>query len=463
MKVLTRFFPLDETRSIARYTHGMKRTIRPPRAAFVALLALSALALAMSATALSCSSGSEADTDLPGEIVITVDDSHFRPALELSGAATVSVDYGDGSDPLVLSAAAGVRELADRVFADGAGEHDVSLVVTPWSALTVLNLGFRAGDGGNNTAATDVPVIAFHPPTTASGFENPDYLPTETEMRAFVGRVTAITGLQAATRLIALCCERQAVETVDCSNMTRLRSLEAFYSQVKSHSFQNCPELRRCCLESTGANTSWRIEGGVRVEDGSLDLRDSPYLQDIRGTGDDHDLLRLHPGALGTLWHLCKMFNRDMNGIQVGTEAPAPLDLTRFAALEECWIMESPVIDEVTVRGGSLRSVWLNSCGVRAMDLRDNDNFYELTAPGNPIESIAISGCDGLRMVDLRNCGLDQTQVDYVLAYVDSLDVTSPVEWPYTVSLGGNNAAPSATGLASAGELRARNWAVTTN
>ena len=443
--------------------------IRAPFAgSSLAALASIAALVALASTALlpSCSAGSDPGPlppAVPDEIVITVDDSHFRPALELSGAATVRVDYGDGSDPLVLSAAAGVRELADRVFADGAGEHEVSLVVTPWSALTVLNCGFRAGDGGNNTAATDVPVIGFHPPTTASGFENPYATPSRTAMREYVGTVTAIDGIQAATHLVALCIEWQAVDTIDCSNMTRLRSLEAFLSDVKSHSFQNCPALRRCCLESTGANSSWRIEGGVRVESASLDLRDSPSLQDIRGSGDDHDGLILHPSALGPLWHLCKMGNWRMQAVTIGDETPAPIDLTRFAALSECWISSSPVIDEVEFVGGALHSMWLTSCGVRSIDIRDNDHLDEIDAANNPIESIGIAGCDGLRRLVFRDCGLDADTVDYLLAYMDSLGVVSGTEYPFTVDLGGTNAAPSATGLARAEALRARNWAVTTN
>ncbi len=444
----------------------MKRNTRLPRAAFRALLAISAisaLSLAFSATVLSCSSGSGEKTVLPGEISITVNDSHFRPALELSGAATVRVDYGDGSTPLSLAAQSGALELADRIFADGAGEHEVSLIVTPWSALTVLNLGFRAGDGGNNTAATDVPLIGFHPPTSASGFENPYQTPSREAMREYVGTVTAIEGIQAATHLVALCLEWQAVETIDCSNMTRLRSLEGFLSDIKSHSFQNCPALRRCCLESTGANASWRIEGGVRVESESLDLRDSPHLQDIRGTGDDHDGLYLHPSALGTLWHLCKMGNWRMEAVTVGSEVPAPIDLTRFTALAECWISSSPVIDEVEFVGGSIRSMWLTSCGVQSINIRDNDTLVEIDAANNPIASIAISGCDGIRRINFSNCGLDGDTVDYLLAYMDALGVESGTEYPFTVDLGSTNAAPSATGIAHATALRGRNWTVTTN
>ena len=48
------------------------------------------------------------------------------------------------------------------------------------------------------------------------------------------------------------------------------------------------------------------------MESEELDLRDSPLLQDIRGTGDDHVRLRLAEGAKATLWHLCKMENYRM-------------------------------------------------------------------------------------------------------------------------------------------------------
>jgi hypothetical protein len=157
------------------------------------------------------------------------------------------------------------------------------------------------------------------------------------------------------------------------------------------------------------------------------------------------------------------MGNWRMQVITIGDETPAPIDLTRFAALSECWISSSPVIDEVEFVGGSIHSMWLTSCGVQSINIRDNDHLDEIDAANNPIASIAISGCDGIRRINFSNCGLDGDTVDYVLAYMDALGVESGTEYPFTVDLGGTNAAPSATGIAHATALRGRNWTVTTN
>jgi hypothetical protein len=398
-------------------------------------------------------------------IVIAVSGSHFRPAMELSAAAAVSVDYGDGSPAFSINAGAGPLLLSDYAFADGPGPHEAILRVTPWTALAVLNLGFRGGDGGNGSwerELSDLPEFRFHP-----SFETVDWSEDEeATVIDYVGSVTAVSGLSAAPNLVAFCCEFQPITVLDLSGCANLLSLEGYLSDIQSTNFQGCVSLRRSCLESTGARANWRVENGVRTDDEVLDLRDCPDLRDIRGSGDDHTMLYLNPGALDTLWHLCKMGNGRMQSLKIGDEAPGKLDVQRFTALLQCWIQGSPVIESLIIDNGVTDDVDAARCGITLVDVSGQTQLRILLLSGNGIESINLNGCSGLQTLDLGDCGLDRDQVDSVLAVMDGFG-SEPDDPAYCGIFlayeGGDapNAAPSAAGFAHAAALRGRGWTVT--
>jgi hypothetical protein len=170
-------------------------------------------------------------------------------------------------------------------------------------------------------------------------------------------------------------------------------------------------------------------------------------LRDIRGSADDHDLLKLHPGALGTLWHLCKWGNPHFTHVQIGDEAPGKLDPRRFAALRQIWLGGSPVLADLVINNGVPDSVWGNECGITSIDCRGQTQLRVLQAAYDPVTSIDITGCtalyelsltsgllseanresltatvetlSGLRIVTL-NCGFSQEQVDRILSAFNS-------------------------------------------
>lgn len=394
-------------------------------------------------------------------IQITVKGPLFRPALALAAPAAVILDYGDGSAVVSNYYAAGPHSLPLHEFTGSAPSRTVLLQVKPWSALSVLNLGFRAGDGGNDTGRTDVPVILLHPPSSAFPDVNDWDTLDAARVRGYVGEVTAVSNLQVATELLAFCCERQPLTVLDCSWLTKLKTVEAFFSSVKSTSFQGCAALRRCCLESTGARTNWRIEFGVRSEDEVLDLRDSPLLQDIRGTNGDRTGIRLHPGATATLWHLCTMNNYRMTGIWLGDDTTPLADLRAFRMLKECWISSSPLIPSLVVTNMSTDSIVATGCGLTNLDIRNQTQLREINLGGNPFVGVNLDGSTGLDRIYLGNCSLSQTLVDYVLATVDGWGTAITNDYyKATVDLSGNNAVPSTTGVAHRVNLTTRNWDV---
>jgi|GEM_PF-2245087 len=442
----------------------------------------------------------------PTEIGITVDGTHFRPAMEFTAAATVTVDYGDGTTPAVTAIDAPVsgsvvfHEFDDHVFADIAPSHAVSFRVEPWSALKVLNLGYFAMDGGNDTWTNGIDSIQTYPPD-ASRLANEE---NEAFIHRYVGEVSAINGLSAATNLYGICCEYQPIVEMDLSRCGELRTLEAYAADIERTNFSGCASLVRCSVEGTGARYSWRMMNGARVEDASLDLADCPVLRDIRGSADDHEILKLNPGALGTLWHLCKWGNPRFTQVQIGDEAPGKLPTTRFTALRQLWVGGSPMLGELIITNGAIESVWGNACGITRVEAVNQPQLRELQLMDDPITSLVISGCPNiyliyfnnsaipsaqteglveyisgstnLRNLVLNNCNLAEAQVDRILAAFNALPVPSTVyEWDsFTLDLsGGNNASPSATGSADAQSLREKainvnngtitHWTVTTN
>lgn len=432
--------------------------MRHPRLTFASLLSLLLLV-----TACTESGDSAPVIDPPppaGSIHITVTGPLFRPALALAAPAAVILDYGDGSAVVSNFFSSGSHALAAHTFSGSAPARTVLLQVAPWSALTVLNLGFRAGDGGNDTGRTDVPVIMLHPPSAAfSGVNDWDTLDAD-RVRGYVGTVTAVSNLQVATGLLGFCCERQPLTVLDCSGLAQLRTVEAFFSSVKSASFQGCAALRRCCLESTGARTNWRIVGGIRVTDEVLDLRDSPLLQDIRGTNDDRTGIRLHPGALATLWHLCIMENYRMTGIWLGEDATPLTDLSGFRLLNECWISGSRVVPSLVVTNGVTDSIMATGCGLTNLNLQGQTQLREINLGYNTLAGVTLAGAAGLDRINLNNCGLTQPLVDSVLATVDGWGTAYTNEWYMaTVDLSGN-AVLSTAGLAHRVNLTNRNWVV---
>lgn len=426
------------------------------------------------------------ETDGRG-IEFTIDvsgtDPTFRPALQFTGSepATVTIDWGDGAAPLEQTVTAASWMAPAHDYATSDSTRKATLSVEPWAVLTVVNVGFRAGDGGNDASRTNTGVTIDFLPPAEGDFGNPYETLDAASIRGYVGTVTAVSGLQNASNLRAFCCEQQPIETLDVSGMSSLRTVEAFFSGVKTTNFRGCEELRRCCLESTGANASWSMEGGERIESEELDLRDSPFLQDIRGTGDDHVRVRLHPDARSTLWHLCKMGNYRMDDIAFGNGAPIPFNLSEFSALAQCWVSGSPILPTaLAIDNGATESVWASGMGITSVNASNQAQLTDLELSGNPLAELEIAGCESLERLDLRDCALTQALVDGILEtldgfgtyrdysqWMDAVDMANP-EFARIVLASGEgserpNAAPSAAGAAHVTALRSRGWSIAVN
>lgn len=445
-----------------------------------------ALVLSMTLTGgcfLYSGTGTDGDPDETVEsIAFTVEVSSenpvFRPALQFRASGedaaasavpvTVTIDYGDGVTHTETVETSSYLPPTHR-YQTSASPRTALLTVSPWEELTVLNLGFREGDDGNNIDKTEVPLIDVHPPEEGS-YENLEYDQLPGAIWGYAGKVLAVSNLQAAVNLQAFCCEWQPIVELDLSGLSKLRTLEGFLSSIKSANFQGCAELRRCCLEQTGANASWRMEGGTRIESEELDLRDSPLLQDIRGTGDDHVRIRLAEGAKATLWHLCKMENGRMGEIAFGDGEPEIFDLSDFPALQECWVAGSPFLPpQLVISNPVTVSLYGWGSGVTSVDASGQEQLLDLRLGGSALTAVNIEGCTRLETLYLQNSGLSETMVDSILETLDSFGTSVTPGDEVSVDLTSAatdehpNAAPSAAALVHLESLRSRGWVILTN
>lgn len=437
---------------------------------FFAILVL----LAACTTSVRTADPEKTDPQKTEPIVLTVEGSVFMPAIRLSAAARVTLDYGDET-VTAITLPAGDHVIPSHQFATTAASHIVEMTIEPPSALDTLNLGFTGGDGGNAEFELGISELAwtnYHPVNP----ENP-LLPfvspgwgVDDDVLAVVGTVTELSGLQDYDRLRIICVEYQHIVELDMSGLSRLESLEAFFSRVSRTNFAGCTALRRCCLENTGANESWRMVNGERITESVLDLADCPNLQDLRGTGDDHTGVRFHPAVLegpddrGGLWHFCKMGNGRMHDIEIVGEPAGPMQPALFTSLLQYWFSGSPVVGEtLNLSGSQVGSVWAEGIGVSSINATNCTNLGDLNGSYNLLASVNITGCSSLYGLTLHNCGLTSAQVDAILASLVSLN--NQGSWKY-VNLANEgtehaNAAPSAAGLASIALLEAADWDVT--
>jgi hypothetical protein len=117
----------------------------------------------------------------------------------------------------------------------------------------------------------------------------------------------------------------------------------------------------------------------------------------------------------------------------------------------------------VTVAGGHVTKIELNSNGLTG-------NAGTTLAPlaavlltlkvggTNALTGITVTALTALTTLDTSNCTLTQAQVDAVLLMLDTAEKSGG-----TVTISGNNAAPSASGLAYATSLQQKTWTVTTS
>ena len=319
----------------------------------------------------------------------------FAPVIEVTGTPVIEWIFDDNS---TSSSPTPVKDYGSEGY-----RHNY-LKVTPWSALTGINLGYDAADGGYG----DFDKI---PSQNVSGIYNLNL--AKSSLKYLCANENPMTELD-ISELTAL----EFVELNECKNLNKIR-------------LGNHPVLERLCVEDCHLD--------------SLDLSGCTGLEDLRAALNNYTFINW--GTIGqSLWHICTRDNPQMTQIMP--------DLTQFPVLQDLWnwntnqsgafVCHSPVIRSIRSHNNKYTSADITGC----TELRTfNLSRCKLT-------SLDLGTAENLIRVELKDCGLTESQVDYVLR---TLDAAGKSNGYLDLAL---NSAPSAEGMVHLNRLWSRGWTV---
>jgi hypothetical protein len=195
--------------------------------------------------------------------------SSFSPIITVTGNPEIQWVFGDGSTSDSGSPTVNFGSKKTR---------SNTLVVTPWSAVTKINIGYDGADGGIPPGSSTIKELKQQNVIDVTGLEN------------------------VAPYLQVWASSYNPVTSLDFSNFAKLHTVECFrctsLTDIKLH---NVPALSRLCVE--GCKISY------------LDLSDAPSLADLRGASQKSSTYTINWGNTGAnVWHICVRDNPYMTG-----------------------------------------------------------------------------------------------------------------------------------------------------
>ncbi len=319
----------------------------------------------------------------------------FSPVIEVTGNPQIEWIFYDGTTssdarPSKNYGSPGIR-------------HNL-LKVTPWSALTGINAGYDAADGGYG------------------GF---DRVPAQ-NIRGFSNLSLAGEGLQ------YICASYSPIAELDLRGLNSLRFVEMYLCQnLNTVKLGNHPVMERICTENCNLS--------------SLDISGCPSLKEIRAASNNYRTINW--GRTGSmLWHICIRSNPQMT-----ENIPV---LSRFPALRELLIWDAGQTGSLVCHSSVIERIEAYNNHYTSADVSGCTALEKLMLSGSQLASIDLSGVRELIHVELKDCGLAQPMVDHVLKTLDEagrydgvLDLT-------------DNSAPSSAGMAHYNNLKGREWTV---
>lgn len=343
---------------------------------------------------------------LPGEIIFHTIGSSFSPVLTLQGQAEVKWIWEDNTTS---------NSLIPKKDYGSAQPRQNRLIVTPWSALRRINIGYDGGDGGSTK-------IEFVGNQQVSKVENLELV---------------------APFLKEWCSSYNNLSSLNFDNFINLETIECFQSvTLKNISLFNTPKLKRACFENNDLV--------------SLDLSDCNSLEDIRGAFNNYTTI-IFPNKTENLWHLCIGNNPQI------TDKHLLNDLSKFPNLVELIISDTNQDGSLIISSSPERQVDLNAekNNYTSMDLKGALKYSGY--PGNvfmshnQFTSVDIAGCVQINRLDLSDNKLDSEAIDHVLKQVDDFGTANG-----TIDLRENNP-PTAIGITYIKNLEKRGWTVHTD
>ncbi len=329
--------------------------------------------------------------------------SSFSPIITVTGNPKIQWIFGDGSTS--DSASPTVNFGSNEIRAN-------TLVVTPWSAVTKINIGYDGSDGGVTPG-----------PNTIENLEQQNLI--------------AVAGLEnVAPYLQVWASSYNPITDLNFSDFTALHTIECYYcTSLTTIKLQNVPSLTRLCLESCKISY--------------LDLSEAPHLADLRGACQETSTYTVNFGNTGAyVWHICTRDNPQM---------ASTLPSSQFPLLKEYFVWNSNQSGTLYINSTNLEKVeasfnHYNAANFSGCFPSRRDGTVNIC--NNNLTSLDISNDPGLINLDISNNLLNQTAVDGILQTLDSYNTIGEY-----LDLTGN-AAPSATGIEYINNLTARGWKV---
>jgi hypothetical protein len=351
------------------------------------------------------------------EIIFTSTKKIFAPVLTVKSGTKIQWCFADGTTS---------TSATPQKNYGSAGTRQNYLRVTPWSALTRVNIGYDGSDGGNNS-------IEQVSPQGVINVEN--------------------MGLM-APYLQQWCSSYNNIPSLVFDNFINLDTIECYHAVgLTSISLHNTPALKRACFEA------------CRLK--NLNVSESSNLEDLRGAHNLSDTY-IKFGTVGKhLWHLCVRDNPQLKQI---------LPIKQFPVMQELLVWNDNQSGPLQNASHSLTIVEIANNKYTNVNLSNNLNLVTCNCYNNRLTSLIltqcpaltildchqnylrtlnISSCPALLRIDAHNNRLTEPAVDSVLA---ALVTSGHSGGRCNLSL---NSPPSPVGLLYLKTLISRGWSVT--
>jgi hypothetical protein len=262
--------------------------------------------------------------------------------------------------------------LATKSFGSPGGRTQ-RLTVVPASAISAINLGFDASDGGETTPLSNRPpqgvsAVYFPYPLTGLQYWCSSYNP--------IANVLDFTGFYSL----------EAIECFHCMNLPDVV-------------ISNLPSLKRVCFEQCDLQ--------------QLILTADPNLEDVRAALNSYTNIILGGGTGPKIWHFCTRDNeqltQDLQGI-----------MTNFFSLREPWIWHDNQSGALHFVSSNLTDVEFQDNQYSSADFSHQPNLQIVWGFDNALTNFVLTGCDSLQDLELQNNLLTSQSLDAILAALDA-------------------------------------------
>ena len=332
----------------------------------------------------------------PSDVInIQSDGALFAPVIEVAGTAVIEWVFNDGS--------ASTSPTPVKNYGSVGSRHNY-LKVTPWSALRGINVGYDGLDGGYGGFA----LVANQ---NVTGFQNLSL---------------------ASGSLQYLCASYSLLTELDLRGFTALKFVELLYcANLATLRLGTHPVLERLCVEDCNLN--------------ALDLSGCPALEDLRAASNNYTSINW--GSTGAvLWHICVRSNP-----QLTVNLPY---MTQFPLLRELLTWDDNQTGAFVCHSSVIQNIESYDNHYTSADISGCTNLRLFSFSGNQLASLDLGTASNLNDVRLKDCGLTESQTDYVLHTFDGAGQSGGY-----LDLTGNSA-PSFDGLVHLGNLKGRGWTI---